>query len=183
MKQKLAIARGLLSGPKVLFLDEPTRGLDPIAAHSLLNGVRERAVDHFANTVILTTHIMREVEQLCERIAVLNRGELVFKGTVDGLRSSLERTDRYSITATRPTDECFQALQRHEGITRCARTDHSDGTTEIEVVFSTQRLGLSVILKHLLSRDVEILRCTKKEQSLEEMFRAIFDEPSPDVDR
>jgi ABC-2 type transport system ATP-binding protein len=175
MKQRLAVARGLLSGPRLLFLDEPTRGLDPVAAHSLLNGVKERAVDYFANTVILTTHIMREVEQLCRRIAVLNRGSLVFQGTVDGLRSSLERTDRYAITAAKVTDECFRKLLGREGVESCSREDRDDGTTEIEIVFSTSRLGLSGILKHLFANGVEILRCTKKEQSLEELFRTIFD--------
>jgi ABC-2 type transport system ATP-binding protein len=179
MKQRLAVARGLLSGPKLLFLDEPTRGLDPIAAHSLLNGVKERAVDYFANTVILTTHIMREVEQLCKRIAVLNRGTLAYKGTVEGLRSSLERTDRYSIVTARLTEECFQTLRRREGVASCSRTEQGDGTTEIELQFVTAGLGLSDILKHFFSSNVEVLRCTKKEQSLEEMFRALFDKTAP----
>src|SRR6185503_4791062 len=90
MRQKLSIARGLLNEPRLLFLDEPTRGLDPAAAHNLLQLVRERAVEHLENTVILTTHIAREVDQLCDRIATLNRGRLSYVGSVEGLTATVD---------------------------------------------------------------------------------------------
>ncbi len=175
MKQRLAVARGLINGPKLLFLDEPTRGLDPVAAHALLAGVKERAVDYFANTVILTTHIMREVEQLCRRIAVLNRGTVAYEGTVEGLRASLERYERYRLSVRSLTEESFVALQKRDGMRSCQRTELSDGLTDLELVFETETLGLGEVLRHLLSTSAEIVKCTKKEQSLEEMFRAIFD--------
>ncbi len=75
MKQRLHLARGLLNDPRVLFLDEPTIGLDPAAAASLRAIVlvlRQRG-----KTIVLTTHYMHEVEQLCDRVAIINRGRLV----------------------------------------------------------------------------------------------------------
>jgi ABC-2 type transport system ATP-binding protein len=175
MKQRLAVARGLINGPKLLFLDEPTRGLDPVAAHALLAGVKERAVDYFANTVILTTHIMREVEQLCQRIAVLNRGNVAYQGTVEGLRTSLARHDRYLLRVRSLSEAVIVDLQKRNGMKSCESSVSSDGVSDLELVFATEILSLSEVLRHLLSSNVEILKCTKKEQSLEEMFRAIFD--------
>jgi len=175
MKQRLAVARGLMSSPKLLFLDEPTRGLDPIAAHSLLEGVRERAVRHFANTVILTTHIMREIEQLCERIAVLNRGELAYEGSVKGLRASLERQERYSFSLDGLSESTLEGLQRLPGVTSCERSLDASGSTELELVFTTDAVELDTILRRLIEDGSRIRKCMKQEQSLEEMFRAIFD--------
>lgn len=58
MKQKLAISRGLLHKPRILFLDEPTRGLDPMSAHTLREFIKERVVDYLGNSVLVTTHIL-----------------------------------------------------------------------------------------------------------------------------
>jgi ABC-2 type transport system ATP-binding protein len=75
MKQRLLIARALLHQPKVLFLDEPTRGLDPNMAREIRALVRE--LPRLGVTVFLTTHYMEEADQLCERVAILDRGQIV----------------------------------------------------------------------------------------------------------
>lgn len=183
MRQKLAIARGLLGGPKLLFLDEPTRGLDPVAAHSLLIRVRERAVDYFDNTVVLTTHIAREVEQLCKRIAILKHGAVAYEGTVDDLRASLERHDNYTLTVSEVSDQSLEALRVRRGVKSCHRTSQSDGRTELELVLTQSVVALSDVLGYLLSNKVQILRCAKREQSFEEMFRAIVGQANPDGGR
>lgn len=84
MKQKLHIARGILHRPEVLFLDEPTIGLDPKSARETRKLVRGLAADGVS--IFLTTHYMFEAEELCQRIAVLSRGRLVARDTVAGLR-------------------------------------------------------------------------------------------------
>lgn len=177
MRQKLAIARGLLSNPKLLFLDEPTRGLDPAAAHSLLLLVKERAVEHFENTVILTTHIAREVEQLCDRIATLNRGSLAYVGPVETLGQSLDRTVTYAMTVSGASEPILERLRARTGVLSCTcvRTREHDGTMELELVFASDAITVSDILRVLLFNNVEILRCTLKERSLEETFREVFD--------
>lgn len=85
MKQRLQIARALLNEPDIIFLDEPSLGLDPVAARSLKKMIRQIADQ--GKTVLLTTHYMQEAEELCDRIAIINGGELVALDTVDGLRS------------------------------------------------------------------------------------------------
>jgi ABC-2 type transport system ATP-binding protein len=79
MKQRLHIARGLLHDPPVVFLDEPTIGLDPVGARELRATIASLA--QAGKTILLTTHYMFEADALCDRIAVINRGEIVAHGT------------------------------------------------------------------------------------------------------
>src|SRR5918996_1882285 len=88
MKQRLHVARGLLHDPPVLFLDEPTIGLDPVGARELRSTIATLA--HAGKTILLTTHYMFEADALCDRIAVINRGEIVAEGTPGQLKSRVE---------------------------------------------------------------------------------------------
>ena len=125
MKQTLAIARGLLSSPRLLFLDEPTRGMDPASAHALLSMIKSRLIDYFDNTVILTTHIMREVEQLCQRVGVLRYGKLVYSGGLNELKTSLRPHDRYLLRVRGLNDALCAALATLPGVERCARSEEN----------------------------------------------------------
>jgi len=87
MKQRLHIARGLLHDPQVLFLDEPTLGLDPIGARELRETIAELV--RSGKTVLLTTHYMFEADQLCDRIAVIAKGEIVAEGTPTDLKANV----------------------------------------------------------------------------------------------
>jgi ABC-2 type transport system ATP-binding protein len=84
MKQRLHIARGLLHDPPVVFLDEPTIGLDPVGARELRATIASLA--DAGKTILLTTHYMFEADALCDRIAVINRGEIVAQGTPADLK-------------------------------------------------------------------------------------------------
>jgi ABC-2 type transport system ATP-binding protein len=85
MRQRLAIARGLFTRPRLLLLDEPTRALDPVAARDLRRFIRQDLADR-GRTVVLATHNLREAEELCDRVAVLNGGRIVTCGAPDALR-------------------------------------------------------------------------------------------------
>jgi len=178
MRQKLSIARGLLSEPKLLFLDEPTRGLDPAAAHNLLRLVRERAVEHLDNTVILTTHIAREVEQLCDRIATLNHGRVSYVGSVEGLVATVDATVGYTLIVDALPDAAFNALRGKSGVTSCSRQAVENGRVEVELTLAHEA-ALTEVLRQLLFNNVTITRCNAREASLEETFRAVFDRGVP----
>lgn len=79
MIQRLQIARGLINNPEILFMDEPTVGLDPLGAHMLRGIIRKLRDD--GKTVLLTTHYLPEAEELCDRMVILNHGEIVARGT------------------------------------------------------------------------------------------------------
>jgi ABC-2 type transport system ATP-binding protein len=88
MKQRLHLARGLLNAPEVLFLDEPTIGLDPVGARELRVLVRALATEGM--TVFLTTHYMLEADEICDRIAVIKKGEIVAQGTPSSIKVGAE---------------------------------------------------------------------------------------------
>src|SRR5262249_16913200 len=84
MKQRLMIARALLHSPSVLFLDEPTRGLDPLAAREVRSAVERLRQE--GTTILLTTHLLEEADQLCQRVAFINQGRLVANDTPRNLK-------------------------------------------------------------------------------------------------
>ena len=91
MRQKVSIARALVHDPPVLVFDEPTLGLDVLAARALLQLI-DRLRDE-GKCIIFSTHIMREVERLCDRVAILHRGQMLAEGTVDELRETYGQDD------------------------------------------------------------------------------------------
>lgn len=97
MRQRLSIARALLNKPRLLFLDEPTKGLDPIATSKLHDLIRGQLTDRQNLTVFLTTHHLEEAQKLCDRIAIMNQGYILALGSLAELRRDLDLTERYQI--------------------------------------------------------------------------------------
>ena len=108
MKQRLLIARALLSRPRVLLLDEPTRSLDPVSARDFRTFLREEIVGRQGCTVLLATHDADEAFELCDRLAVLDRGEVVARGTVTEL-AGLAGENRYRLVV--PSTQLREALR------------------------------------------------------------------------
>jgi ABC-2 type transport system ATP-binding protein len=88
MRRRLEIARGLMHGPRILFLDEPTLGLDPASRKAVWNHIRELKAAH-NTTVILTTHYMEEADSLADRIGIINKGRIIELGTPDALKKKV----------------------------------------------------------------------------------------------
>ena len=110
-RRRLEIARALVSAPSVLFLDEPTVGLDPRIRHELLDligGLRERA----EMTILLTTHYLDEAERLCERVAIMHTGRIVALGTLAELRSGLGR-EIVELRVEREVGAALTSLRSH----------------------------------------------------------------------
>ena len=91
MIQKVQIARGLINYPEILFMDEPTVGLDPVAAQTLRNVIKQ--LKEQGKTILLTTHNMYEVDELCDRVAIINKGKLVTLDTPRNIKARMEQNE------------------------------------------------------------------------------------------
>jgi ABC-2 type transport system ATP-binding protein len=116
MRQRLGIARALVNDPKVVFLDEPTLGLDPAGQRKVLGLVRRITRERGA-TVLLSTHLLAEVEEVCTRVLILNRGRIVADDTVAAVarRAAAPRSATLRVAAEH-LDEAIRALSRAPGI-------------------------------------------------------------------
>lgn len=105
MKQRLQIARGLINDPLILFLDEPTIGLDIINAMKFRNLIKNLAKS--GKTIIFTTHYIKEAEEICDRILFINKGKIVSKGTIEELRNKILKKRKINIIYFQDKDLSF----------------------------------------------------------------------------
>ena len=116
MKQRLHIARGLLIDPPVLFMDEPTIGIDPIGAQELRNYVPELASE--GKTILLTTHYMAEADMLCDTIAIIDRGELAATGAPSEIKRRFSQVGIVEVTVNRPREDLVARISELEAVER-----------------------------------------------------------------
>ena len=167
MKQKLAVARALLHRPALIFLDEPTAGLDPVAAASLrdelLTLVRREGV-----TVFLTTHNLSEAERLCARVAVIRQGKLLAEGPPSELGNRKKRG--VDVRGQGFDDRIVASLRELPGVKSAAA---NDGHLALEM-----REGGSVpeVVRMLVEQGAQIEEVVKDKASLEDVFLTLVEE-------
>ncbi len=133
MRQRLQICRGLINDPEVLFLDEPTLGLDVNIAKDIRKFIQEKIVKEQGKTVLLTTHYMYEAEEMCDRVGFLNKGKLVAVGRIEELKRKMPSGFSMEVLVTRLTDEALDGLRRLKQVKRVLTTDY-EGEAEGEKV-------------------------------------------------
>jgi ABC-2 type transport system ATP-binding protein len=164
MKRRLEIARGLLHLPKVLFLDEPTLGLDPQTRRHIWDYIQRLNKEHGV-TIFLTTHYMEEADELCDRIAIIDQGRIVALDTPRRLKASLGG-DVVHLKIPECTEDCIDALRKVRGVRSVEVTEGGlllavdEGAATIPLIVETaSRQGLvveSVMLKVPTLEDVFI---------------------------
>lgn len=163
MRRRLELARGLMHKPRVLFLDEPTLGLDPQTRRRIWEYIRDLK-ESAGMTVILTTHYMDEADQLCSRIAIIDRGKIVALGTPDGLKEALGG-DLLELETPDPDPAFLESLR---GFQEVKRVSAQDGR-----IFLTVIQGESFIpraIQEAQSRGVEISSVSMRKPNLEDVF-------------
>lgn len=163
MRRRLEIARGLMHRPKVLFLDEPTLGLDPQTRRKIWNYIRSLK-DSYGMTIILTTHYMDEADQLCTRIAVIDRGEIVALDSPEALKASLGG-DVLELDVAYPSELFLEHLKTLDDVDNISMQDGKvvltvkNGESFIPRIFETaQAVG------------VEISSVSMRKPNLEDVF-------------
>jgi ABC-2 type transport system ATP-binding protein len=165
MRQRLHIARGLLHDPPVLFLDEPTIGVDPVAARDLRTAVA--ALTDAGKTVLLTTHYMVEADVLCDRIGVIANGRLLAEGAPAELKARVADRTVVEIEAYGAGEDTIEKLRRVPGVTAVS-LDERDQAQLIRVQSAT---GLELTQTLLARLDgVRVGRVAAREPTLEDAY-------------
>jgi ABC-2 type transport system ATP-binding protein len=161
LKQRLAFAKALLNDPEVLFLDEPTLGLDPDVSIRIRAQIAELRRER-GTTIILTTHYMREAEELCDTIAFIKGGRILAEGSADALKRQIRIGDVIALRLDPPFPERMGELP---GILQL----HMRGE-RLECTVDAADKRLPEILRWLVEQGVLVRECNVKEHDLEEVF-------------
>jgi ABC-2 type transport system ATP-binding protein len=162
MKQRLALARALLNRPEVLFLDEPTAGLDPESAlqvRELIDSTRQRD----GHTVFLCTHLLNEAERLCDRLAILKNGRLLALGTLNELRQRLDPGRWVQVDLLAPVPASVQ-VRNLPGVLQASGQERS-----LRFQAETE-MAIPGVVTALVQAGAKILRIQPETVSLEQMY-------------
>ena len=162
MKQKLAVARALLHRPRLVFLDEPTAGLDPVAAASLRDDLADLAARE-GTTVFLTTHNLDEAERLCRRVAIIRAGHLLAEGPVE----ELKRGPAAPATDVRGSGFNPALLGRVGALAGVDRVEAADGRL---TVFWKESADTAALLRALVDGGAAVDEVTARKATFEEAF-------------
>jgi ABC-2 type transport system ATP-binding protein len=171
MRQRLHIARGLLHDPPVVFLDEPTIGVDPVGARELRKTIS--SLTQAGKTVLLTTHYMFEADELCQRIAVINKGEIVAEGTPRDLKGIVADKTVIEIEAFGASDDAIDRVRQAAGVTSVSVEEREHA--QVLLVQSAKGLELTQSLLGLLD-GATIGRVAAREPTLEDAYVALVGE-------
>ena len=168
MKQRLHIARGLLHDPPVLFLDEPTIGLDPVGARELRETVA--GLQSAGKTILLTTHYMYEADELCCRVAVITDGRIVAEGTPASLKRGIADRTVIEIEATGVEEPLVSRLREMEGVTSVVVEEQD----ETQLVLVQSSLGAQLVQPLIGALEgVTVRAVTAREPTLEDAYVAL----------
>jgi ABC-2 type transport system ATP-binding protein len=169
MKQKLAVVRTLFHRPELIFLDEPTAGLDPVAAAALREELATLAESEGV-TVFLTTHNLAEAEKLCQQVGIIRSGKLLAVGKLDQLRAQAGGP-RLEITGSGFTPAVLEAIQARPEVDKI---ENQNGRLSIRL---NQVVDTAPLINLLVSAGVQVEEVRKGKASLEEAFLTLVEEP------
>ncbi len=168
-KQRLNFARGLLNNPKILFLDEPTLGLDVLTSKKLRGYIVDWAKREMKGTVLLTTHYMAEADEMCDRVAIIDRGKILACDSPLKLKEDLKENVIMKVEVSSVQAD-FGFMEKLEGVvgysqTRSIQTD----TTTLKVMVRDDKI-FSGITSKLQEQKLKILSVNKAEPTLEDVY-------------
>jgi ABC-2 type transport system ATP-binding protein len=160
-KQRLALAIALINDPKVVFLDEPTAGLDPQVRREIYDIIEE--LRRGKKTIVLTTHYIEEAERLCDRVAIVDHGQIIAQGTPRELKQTSADKTRIEVRLAREASE--ERLRALEGVSDCRTLNGS-------YVLHCQRPPQAIVslVKHLEAESNELVSLEISTPSLEDVF-------------
>ena len=172
-QQRVGIAQAIIHTPAVVILDEPTSGLDPIQIKEIRHLIRDIAKEH---SVILSTHILPEVQTLCDRVQIINQGQLVFMDTLAGLSQHME-SSCLLVTLNSPPN--IEQLQNISGISSV----DSINETQFKLHYQPDNNPTTELLELAVNQQWQLVELTHEHHSLEDVFMNIIQQESPSTER
>jgi len=166
MKQRLCLARSLVHNPELLVLDEPASGMDPRARVEMKEILR--VLKDLGKTIIISSHILPELSELCTSIGIIERGKIVISGTVDEIMQQVYRKRFIKVKIKDKTEECAKVMQEHPLITNIIKGENS-----IEAGFEGSEEEMAMLLKELVMRDIPVISFGQMEGNLEDVFMKV----------
>jgi ABC-2 type transport system ATP-binding protein len=167
MRQKMNLIRGLITNPRILFLDEPTVALDVGAARDVRDEVRRWMAEDRTRTVILTTHYMMEADELCDQVAIVNRGRIVAQGTPAELKQQVQQDAIVDLQLS-PGGRLLDALRAVDGVA-AASVAEQDGIDRFSLQLSSDA-ALGGVMRVVEGSGRQIRGVQKREPTLEDAF-------------
>lgn len=168
-KMITAFAKSLINDAPILFLDEPTVTMDVHAARDLRRIVKK--LNQEGHTIVYTTHQMYEAEELCNRVAIIDKGEIIALGTPTELKKSLRISDTLQLEGVIP-EGIIQKLKDIPGVTEAAIVEERAGMSKLSVISDNTRKMLPKIMEVLVENDVQIEYIKPQDVTLEDVFIA-----------
>ncbi len=169
-RQRATIARAFINDPKVVFLDEPTIGLDVMTAHSIREFIKNEARSN-GRTIMLATHNMAEVEAICDRVAIIDRGKIIAEGTPDELKRSLGAPAL--VLEVSPPQEGFEMLSKVAGVKGfTSSTEEERGLSTVQLVVESDAAARDAV-EAIKKEGLKVIASWRKQATLEEVFVAL----------
>ena len=162
-QQRVGLAQAMVHDPEILILDEPTIGLDPIQIIEIRNLIQELAEEH---TIILSSHILPEITQICKRVIIINEGEIAAVDSLGGLTASLRKSERLSLTVRKSEDTIIEKLNSLDQVISASSTEENQFLIECSLRSNLQ----DDIAKLALENDWGIVELKPISMTLEDIF-------------
>lgn len=166
MQQRLGLARVLIHDPRLLLLDEPASGLDPRARIEMMAILQE--LQRLGKTIIISSHILSELQSLCNRVAIIEKGQLIYSGPVQGIRDQMAQG---RVVWVRVASDTAQAVALLKGRPEITEVDTVDG--EIKVTFADREIDHSIVAEVLVGGGARLVELREDEIGLEEVFMRV----------
>jgi len=180
LRQKMNIVRGFMTNPEVLFLDEPTLGLDVGAARDVRSFIYNWVKQQTGHTVLLTTHHMIEADELCDRVAIINQGRILACDRPSSLKRMLQREAIFHLRVD-PINSTEPKNFENIGGVRHFTFHSGEGHTNLEFILEEENV-LTEVLNQLASHNIRLQSLEKREPSLEDVFVQLVGRSMEDVE-
>ncbi len=172
-KQRVSMAGALVGNPKVLILDEPTVGLDPKQVIQIRKLIKTLGKDH---TVILSSHILSEISQICEKVIIINKGNLVAIDTPENLEDKVKEEKSLLVTVEDPENKIEETMKNIKNVKQIKLIKKlQDGTKEYSIVSENEKDIRKEVFECLAKNGITIFELKKSEATLEEAFINLID--------